>query len=483
MLYRLRFLFILFILFASSCNVLERPDIIFEDFEVGTFKNWQVLGTTFLNPIQKDSIGLEVKNVQGNFLAISNNENPDDMMSQGKLVSKEFVIDRNFINFWVGGGDHKLREAVNLIIDNKVVMFATGNNDNVLRSVSWKVNSYIGKKAVIEIVDALSTEENENALPYIIVDHIVFSDRTNSAKVIFEDFESGSYEDWKIEGSAFEKPRNRINVYYPISVSGFGGHFFAFSFGENHDIKKGKLTSRDFVIEHEFIKFLIAGGDHHGKTCMNLIINDSIIFSQTGSRDATMRNQVWDVRNYKGKQAKLEIVDDFSEEWGHIMVDDIIFYDDEDSEAIIILSIALISFLSILGYFLYHKKNSKKLSTYKSSLSVEELKEIENIKNIIISNFIYRNPNPNLGNIANLADVHGDKLNYLFENSQYGSISNYINILRVEEFKRELKNPSNEAYTLLAIAYKCGFSSKSSFYRIFKSITNITPSDYKNSIE
>ncbi len=64
-------------------------------------------------------------------------------------------------------------------------------------------------------------------------------------------------------------------------------------------------------------------------------------------------------------------------------------------------------------------------------------------------------------------------------NGQLGvSFFDFINKYRVDEFKSRLIVPENKQLTLLAIAYDCGFNSKSSFNNIFKKITGCTPSEY-----
>ena len=55
----------------------------------------------------------------------------------------------------------------------------------------------------------------------------------------------------------------------------------------------------------------------------------------------------------------------------------------------------------------------------------------------------------------------------------------YVNSFRIKEVKKELNNPKNSQFTILAIAYDCGFNSKSVFNRIFKQKTGLTPSEYK----
>ncbi len=55
---------------------------------------------------------------------------------------------------------------------------------------------------------------------------------------------------------------------------------------------------------------------------------------------------------------------------------------------------------------------------------------------------------------------------------------NFVNQYRVEEFKKKALKNENKNLTLTAIAQNVGFNSKSSFNRIFKSLTLITPTEY-----
>lgn len=56
----------------------------------------------------------------------------------------------------------------------------------------------------------------------------------------------------------------------------------------------------------------------------------------------------------------------------------------------------------------------------------------------------------------------------------------FINQFRVNEFIRRVAEPRYSNYSLLAIAFDCGFNSKTTFNRFFKKATGITPSQYKN---
>ncbi|HEY6913600.1 MAG TPA: helix-turn-helix domain-containing protein [Paludibacter sp.] len=57
----------------------------------------------------------------------------------------------------------------------------------------------------------------------------------------------------------------------------------------------------------------------------------------------------------------------------------------------------------------------------------------------------------------------------------------FVNHYRVEAVKEMLSDPRNK-YSIEAIGYDCGFSSKSSFYTVFKEITGETPVSFRSKI-
>ncbi len=62
-----------------------------------------------------------------------------------------------------------------------------------------------------------------------------------------------------------------------------------------------------------------------------------------------------------------------------------------------------------------------------------------------------------------------------FGSSFYAYVSQY----RIEEVKRMLLDPTNQQFTNFAIAQQAGFSSKSTFFHLFKKHTGMTPGAYK----
>jgi AraC-like DNA-binding protein len=450
---------------------------LFEDFELANYSKWDVQGRTFNKIYHVDSINFKIKNIVGKYAAIPLFDTIVDIENQGKLISKPFIINRHYINFLIGGGEHETRECISLLINNKIVKNATGNNSNTLESVSWDVKDLEGQEAVIEIVDAVGSQWDK-LLPYVIIDHINFTDKNQAEEFVFENFESGTYNNWNLEGEAFKLAGNRTNIYYPLSADGFNGKYFAFSFADTHDKKTGKLISKEFNINYDFISFLIGGGNHPNNTCLNLIINDSIVRSSTGRNSGKLRFEQWDVKIYKGKKAKLEIVDNVSGSWGHVMIDDIIFTNknlikNKKSNWITIwISISIFLLIVFIIIIKYRVKSDN------TNINIEDKVKFEKIDELIQSNKLFLEKGLTPKTIAKHVDISDTRLLSLIKNFKFNSFTDYINYCKVEEFKREIQKEENQDYTLIFVAQNCGFSSKTSFYRIFKQHVGKTPSQY-----
>ena len=83
-----------------------------------------------------------------------------------------------------------------------------------------------------------------------------------------------------------------------------------------------------------------------------------------------------------------------------------------------------------------------------------------------------------LQHLASQLGVRTYILSYLFNSYLKCGYTDYVNNYRVEEFKNIVGNKDFSKYTLDTIAKICGFSSKSAFFRNFKRIEGITPSEY-----
>ncbi len=146
------------------------PDgILIDDFEGVNYGSWTTTGTSF-------GVGSATGNGNfsgflGNKLIISGNE------SQGKLVSADFTIQKNYISFLIGGGYNSGKAYIKLVVNGQTIRTTTGINENLLKWRSWDVSALVGKAAHIEIVDSMTTVGW--APKEIMIDHIIQSDNPN----------------------------------------------------------------------------------------------------------------------------------------------------------------------------------------------------------------------------------------------------------------------------------------------------------------
>jgi AraC-like DNA-binding protein len=79
-------------------------------------------------------------------------------------------------------------------------------------------------------------------------------------------------------------------------------------------------------------------------------------------------------------------------------------------------------------------------------------------------------------------NISRQKLSQVINQGQQKNFYRLINEFRIDQVKSKMADSNFAHYTLLGIALECGFNSKTSFNRIFKEITGLTPSEYKNSV-
>jgi fructan beta-fructosidase len=139
---------------------------VFDNFESG-YEGWTVEGTAFeSSPVPGT---LPDQTTVSGFLGgkLVNSYNGGDA-SIGKLTSNSFTIERNNINFLVGGGT---QGSISLVINGEVVRTASGDNSEALKWKGWDVRQFKGMTATLVISDNQTVSWG-----HILVDHIMFSD-------------------------------------------------------------------------------------------------------------------------------------------------------------------------------------------------------------------------------------------------------------------------------------------------------------------
>ena len=110
----------------------------------------------------------------------------------------------------------------------------------------------------------------------------------------------------------------------------------------------------------------------------------------------------------------------------------------------------------------------------------EANKLIELLNEVMKKDELYKNTNVKLIDIAKKVNISAHQLSQLLNDNLGKSFAKFINEYRIEEAKRILLN--NNKFTLEAIGFESGFSSKSTFYATFKKMVGKTPAEYRSNL-
>lgn len=91
---------------------------------------------------------------------------------------------------------------------------------------------------------------------------------------------------------------------------------------------------------------------------------------------------------------------------------------------------------------------------------------------------LYREPNLDLQWLVRHVGSDQRTVSHVLNKYFLKSFNTFVNHYRIEEVKRRMVAPGNEHLTLSGIAFECGFNSQSTFQRVFRQITNLSPKAY-----
>lgn len=124
-------------------------------------------------------------------------------------------------------------------------------------------------------------------------------------------------------------------------------------------------------------------------------------------------------------------------------------------------------------------ETSEKRKYKKSGLTMDHSEILHRSLSFIMSKEkLYRDSELSLAALANRLDTQPNYLSQVINEREGKNFYDYVNTIRIEEFKRLAANPESRKFTLLALAQECGFNSKSSFNRYCKKVTGKSPSDF-----
>jgi membrane protein implicated in regulation of membrane protease activity len=322
------------------------------DYWIGTYEKYQGLAGETAGSRQGDSV-------------------------TGVITSPEFTITEQFVSFLVGGGAHAGTSGqfnrgtfVSLLVGSEEVFRQTGFNHETMRRVSHDISAYMGRRAVIKIVDMESggwghincddflwytptSTASVSPVPSTTPSASATASTTPSASataspaVIDWGFENRNLDAWTKEGTAFDsqptfgdnptarnrgQPSNHVGHSWIGTYERYQGLPNERAGVTQGDHPTGIITSPEFTITSSSVSFLVGGGAHAGTsgqfnrgTFVSLLVGSEEVFRQPGFNHETMRRVTKDISAYMGRTAVVKIVDMESGGWGHINCDDFIW--------------------------------------------------------------------------------------------------------------------------------------------------------------
>ena len=126
--------------------------------------------------------------------------------------------------------------------------------------------------------------------------------------VLFDDFEDGTYDKWTVHGKAFgSSPMNRSSA-DPQRLAGYAGSFLAITTQGGN--QPGKLVSKSFKIAEAYLCYYLSG--KRGRT-VKLYVGDRWLRTNSDKPSDQMRLEHWNVAEYVGQEAHLEITGNTSD--------------------------------------------------------------------------------------------------------------------------------------------------------------------------
>jgi hypothetical protein len=149
--------------------------------------------------------------------------------------------------------------------------------------------------------------------------------------LVLADFEGETYGAWKATGDCFGAGPARGTLPNQMGVSGFLGKGLVNTY-LGGDGAQGTLASPPFKVERKFLRFLVGGG-RHPETCrVDLLVDGKVVRTATGRNEERLAWHAWDVGEFAGREARIEIVDRAAGGWGHINIDQVVLTDAEPDE-------------------------------------------------------------------------------------------------------------------------------------------------------
>jgi len=92
---------------------------------------------------------------------------------------------------------------------------------------------------------------------------------------------------------------------------------------------------------------------------------------------------------------------------------------------------------------------------------------------------LYLDPELSVTQLAEHLGLNAKLVSTVLNGPLHQGFNHFVNTYRVREVKVQLLRPENDHLTLLGIARNCGFSSQTTFQRVFREFTGVPPSEFR----
>jgi hypothetical protein len=128
---------------------------------------------------------------------------------------------------------------------------------------------------------------------------------------------------WQRSGPAFAAAPSLQAARDQKPINGANGTFINTFTDAEGDGATGRLLSPPFELVGDRMRLLVGGGRDPERLRVSLLVGDRRVFSETGGDWETLGRREWDIAPLRGQTARIEIVDEATGAWGHLLVDEI----------------------------------------------------------------------------------------------------------------------------------------------------------------
>ena len=153
----------------------------------------------------------------------------------------------------------------------------------------------------------------------------------------------------------------------------------------------------------------------------------------------------------------------------------------------------IVLYVGVKGYFTKTTKLNKLPFTFTTNLDLiarqkdEDLpflaSDLDKVTDFMKNKKPYLNPDLNLSDLSISLNFTRAELSKIINTGFGKNFNDFINEYRVNAFKAKLESGEHQQLSLLGIAYDCGFNSKATFNRVFKKITQSSPTEFLNTLK